>query len=86
MEWLLTLFAILGAVTGADGGVRGEQAQIHRAEAASPVQVAAAAAEATAARETPAVPARKATPGEVHSPANPCVAAAVPLYADRLLE
>ena len=86
MEWLLTLFAMLGAVTGADNGVRGEQAQAHHAEAASAVQVAAAVAEATIARETPAVPVRPSTSRDVQSPPNLRVVAAAPLYADRLIE
>ncbi len=86
MEWLLTLFAMLGAVTGAHNGVRGEHAQVHQAEATSAVQVAAAVAEATIARETTAAPARETMPSDVPAPPSVRVLAAVPLYADRLIE
>ena len=86
MEWLLTLFAMLGAVTGAHGDVRGEHAQLLQAEAAGAVQAAAAVAEATVAREMPAVPVRETMPRDVQSPPSPRLIAPVPLYADRLLE
>ena len=86
MEWLLTLFAMLGAVTGAHNDVRGEPAQVHQAEAAAAVQAAVAVAQVAVARAAPAVPALEALPGEVQSPPVQRINAAAPLYADRLIE
>ena len=86
MEWLLTLFAMLGAVTGAHNGMRGEPTQVHQAEAAAGVQVVAAVAKTTVVRETPAVPALEASPGDAQSPPALRIVATAPIYADRLIE
>jgi hypothetical protein len=86
MEWLLILSAMLSAVTGAFSGVGGAEARVPQAEAAVGAQVAAAVV------EQQAVPARADRPVSA-SPTTevaPLVAftfsAAIPLYADRLIE
>ena len=86
MEWLLTLFAMLGAVTGASAGVRGEEAQLHRAEASAAVRAAAAAAETIVVRADPALPANVPAAAAVRTPAPAPAIPAIPLYLDRPLE
>lgn len=86
MEWLLTLFAMLSAVSGALNGVRGEETQLHRAEAASQVQMVAAVAQTAIAVALPHVPV--VAPLSAELPVLPRVQriASIPLYADRLIE
>lgn len=86
MEWLLTLFAMLSAVSGAFNGVCGEETQVHRAEAASAVQVVVATAKAVVAVASPPIPV--AAPVSAALPPLPRVerVASIPLYADRLIE
>lgn len=85
MELLLTLFAMLGAVTGAVNGVRGEEMRIHQAEAAVAVEAAVGVRQAQVAGVA-RVPARAVpSPGAPASP-GPAVVAAAPLEAVRLIE
>lgn len=86
MEWLLTLFAMLSAVSGAFNGVRGEETQLHRAEAPSAVQIVAVAAEAAIVVILPTIPANARFVAAVPAlPVSPRIAG-IPLYADRLIE
>ena len=86
MEWLLTLFAMLSAVSGAFDGVRGGETQLHRAESGSAVQAAAVVAKAAVAVIAPVIPANLAPAARVEPlPSLPLVAS-IPLYADRLIE
>ena len=86
MEWLLTLFAMLSAVSGALNGVRGDETQLHRAEAASPVQVAAAVAQAAVVQVAPVIPANLPPAAGVEALPDLPRIAAIPLYVDRLRE
>lgn len=87
MEFLLVLSALLSAVTGAFTGARPHEARLHHAATAQSVAVAepsvkVAVPAARIAVTPPPVPAR--TIVETRPPAAP--PAAVPLYADRLIE
>jgi hypothetical protein len=87
MEFLLVLSALLSAVTGAFTGARPHEARLHHAAAAQSVAVAEPSAKvavpaARAAVAAPLLPAR--TIAETRPAAPP--PAAVPLYADRLIE
>ena len=84
MELLLILSAMLSAFTGAFTGVRGPEASQAQTEAASGVVVEIA--EETVARAETALP-RNDQPA-IEPPALPTftLAAAIPLYADRLIE
>jgi len=86
MEWLLTLFAMLGAVTGGVNGVRGDEARQHAAEAAAAVQVVAQISEAAVVPLAPSIPAAALLSTEVAPFIDAPPIAAVPLYADRLIE
>jgi hypothetical protein len=86
MQFLLTLFALLSAATGALAGVRAPHAEVHQtvqteraAEAGPRLAQAARAAPARVhtAYAAPARPARQAAQ---------VLAAAIPLYVDRLIE
>jgi len=85
MEFLLILSAMLSAVTGAISGVRAPEARAHhsaavQAEAPCLEQVQRAArAEAPLRGELPRIAAVFATPSFA-------LPAAIPLYADRLIE
>ncbi len=86
MELLLILSAMLSAVTGAFSGVSGPDAGVPQAEAAVGAQAAAAVIEQQVA---PAVADRPAgTVSTIELPELPgfALAAAIPLYADRLIE
>ena len=86
MELLLILAAMLSAVTGAFTGARGPDARVGEPQAAVGAAVAVAAVEQQAVRALPVRPANIVMASEV--PALPAFAivAAVPLYADRLIE
>lgn len=86
MELLLTLFAMLGAVTGVFSGVRGPEAQVHQAEAAATVEAIAAVAEAAVEPIVAVIPANDGFSMEVVPLPAFALSAAIPLYADRLIE
>jgi hypothetical protein len=86
MEWLLTLFAMLGAVTGGLNGVRGDEARLHAAEAATAVQVVVQVSETAVAPLALSIPAATLLSTEVAPLADVPPIAAGPLYADRLIE
>ena len=86
MEFLLILSAVLSAVTGAFTGARAPEARLHQEAPAQMVAVAqpSAAVAVSAARIEAAVPGI----APILPDALPVLApaAAVPLYADRLIE
>ena len=84
MELLLILSAMLSAVTAAFSGVRGPEARVHQAEAA--VQVAAAVVKEVAGQAVPSRPEDAPPTSDVEALPLFALAAAVPLYADRLIE
>ncbi len=86
MELLLILSAMLSAVTGAFTGVRGLDARIPQAEAAVGAQAAATVVERRAAPKAADRPAD--APPATEAPVLPgfALVAAIPLYADRLIE
>ena len=86
MELLLILSAMLSAVTGAFSGVRGPEAGVHQAESSVGAQLVASVIEETVAQLVPVIPQNDAPSTDV--PALPvlAIAAAIPLYADRLIE
>ena len=86
MELLLILSAMLSAVTGAFTGARGPEARLPQAEAAVGAQVAAAVVEQRAAPATTHRPAD--APPSIEFPAlrDFGLAAAIPVYTDRLRE
>ena len=86
MELLLILSAILSVVTGAFTGVRGPEARLPQAEAAVGAPMAVSAVEQQAPRPLPVRPAMAAQSREVLPLPGFGLAAAVPLYADRLIE
>jgi hypothetical protein len=86
MEWLLTLFAMLSAVSGAFNGVRGEETQLHRAEAASAVQIVAVAAQAAVVMILPTIPANAPFVAVLPAMTDAPHISGIPLYADRLIE
>ena len=86
MEFLLTLFAMLGAVTGAFSGVGGPEPGLHRAEAAVGAQLVAATVEQQAEKVEPPRPAAEPPSREVQPLPAFAVTPAAPLYADRLIE
>ena len=86
MELLLILSAMLSAVTGAFSGVGGPEARVHQAEAAVGAQVVAVAMEEVAGQAVPSRPADAPPTAEVLALPLFALAAAIPLYADRLIE
>ena len=86
MELLLILSAMLSVVTGAFSGVRGPEARLPQAEAAVGAQVVVSAVEQQAPRLLPIRPAMAAQTREVLPLPGFGLAAAIPLYADRLIE
>lgn len=86
MEFLLILSAMLSAVTGAFSGVRGPEAGVHQTETAVGAQLVASVVEQRVAKLAPVIPQNDATTTEVHALPGFAVAAAIPLYADRLIE
>ena len=86
MELLLILSAMLSAVTGAFSGVGGAEVRAPQAEAAVGAQVAAAVVERQVAPARPDRPADVPATTEVAALAGFALAAAIPLYADRLIE
>ena len=86
MEFLLILSAVLSAVTGAFTGARAPEARLHQE---APAQMVATA-QPSATVAVPAAPIETAVPNI--APFLPdalpvfALAAAVPLYADRLIE
>ena len=86
MELLLILSAMLSAVTGAFSGVREPEARVHQAEAAVGAQVVAVAAEEVAGQSVLSRPADAPPTVEVLALPLFALAAAIPLYADRLIE
>ena len=86
MELLLILSAMLSAVTGAFSGARGPEAGIHRAEAAVAARIVVSAVEEKAQADEPARPPAQLLSTEVEPMPAFALAAAAPLYADRLIE
>jgi hypothetical protein len=86
MELLLILSAMLSAVTGAFSGVRGPEARVPHAEAAVGAQLATSIAEEQAPRPAPSRPADEPQATRIEALPTFAVAAAAPLYADRLIE
>jgi len=86
MELLLILSAMLSAVTGAFTGARGPEARLPQAEAAVGAQVAAAVVEQRAAPATTDRPADAPPPIEFPALRDFGLAAAIPVYTDRLRE
>lgn len=85
MELLLILSAMLSAVTGAFAGVRAPES-LHRTEAAVAAMPAVPAARQAAPRALPVRPAPGPRAADVLPLPLFALAAAVPLYADRLIE
>ena len=86
MEWLLTLFAMMSAFTGGLNGVRGDETQLHAAEASSAVRVVAQVAETIVAPAALSIPAGILLSTDVAPLADAPLIAAAPLYVDRLIE
>jgi hypothetical protein len=86
MELLLILSAMLSAVTGAFTGARGPEARLPQAEAAVGAQVAAAVVEQRAAPARTHRPADAPPSIEVPALRDFGLAAAIPVYTDRLRE
>ena len=86
MEFLLILSAMLSAVTGAFSGVRGPEAGVHQTETAVGAQLVASVVEQRVAKLAPAIPRNDARTTEVHALPAFAIVAAIPLYADRLIE
>ena len=86
MELLLILAAMLSAVTGAFTGARGPEARVAEPQAAVGAAVAVVAVEQQAARVLPVRPANIAPTTEVPALRAFALVAAVPIYADRLIE
>ena len=86
MEFLLILSAMLSAVTGAFTGARAPEAGLHREAPAQIVSVAQASAivAVPAARIATALP--RIAPARAAALLVVAPAAAIPLYADRLIE
>ena len=87
MEFLLVLSALLSAVTGVFTGARPHEARQHHAATTQSVAVAEPAAKVAVPAARIAVPA-PAMPAATIAEPGPVVAppAAVPLYANRLIE
>jgi hypothetical protein len=85
MEFLLILSAMLSAVTGAISGVRAPEARLHHAAS---VQAEVPCLEQVQQVARRAVPIANETPriAAVFSAPSFAVVAAIPLYADRLIE
>jgi len=86
MELLLILSAMLSAVTGAFSGVRGPKAGVHQAESSVGAQLIASVVEERVAKLASVFPPDDAATTEVHALPGLAIAAAMPLYADRLIE
>jgi hypothetical protein len=86
MELLLILSAMLSAVTGAFSGVRGPEAGVHQAESSVGAQLIASVVEERVAKLASVFPPDDAATTEVHALPGFAIAAAMPLYADRLIE
>ena len=86
MELLLILSAMLSAVTGAFSGVRGPEAGVHQAETSVGAQLVASAVEEKVAELAAVIPQNDAASTEVPALPTFAIAAAIPLYADRLIE
>ena len=86
MELLLILSAMLSAVTGALSGVRGPETGVHQAESSVGAQLVASVVEETVASLAAVAPQNDAETNEVHPLPAFAIAAAIPLYADRLIE
>ena len=86
MELLLIFAAMLTAVTGAFTGARGPEARLAHAEAASPVEAAAAVAEVAVRKVATSIPENAALATDVPALRGFILSAAFPLYADRLIE
>ena len=86
MELLLILSAMLSAVTGAFTGARGPEARLPQAEAAVGAQIAAVVVEQRAAPATTDRPADVPPSTEFPALRDFALAAAIPVYTDRLRE
>ncbi len=86
MELLLILSAMLSAVTGVFSGVGEPEARVHQAEAAPATQATAAIAEEAVTRIATIIPPARPRSSEVLALPAFALVAAVPLYADRLIE
>ena len=83
MEFLLILSAMLSAVTGAISGARAPEARLHHAEAVQNVAPVRREAERSVAAANPVAAPLVA---QVHDVLPAFAPAAIPLYADRLIE
>ena len=83
MEFLLILSAMLSAVTGAISGARAPEARLHHAEAVQSVAPVRREAERSVAA---VIPMAAPVAAIVHEALPAFAPAAIPLYADRLIE
>lgn len=87
MQFLLTLFALLSAATGALTGARAPQAEVHQSIRAESVAEAGPHVAQAAQTALVGVPARTyAAPARLAPRGPQVLAAAIPLYVDRLIE
>lgn len=85
MEFLLILSAMLSAVTGAFSGVRAPEARPHHAAAVQAEAPCLKQVQNVARREAPAAAAMPRI-AAIFAPPSFALTAAIPLYADRLIE
>lgn len=83
MEFLLILSAMLSAVTGAISGARAPEARLHHAESVQTVAPVKREAERSVAA---VIPMAAPVVAIVHDALPAFALAAIPLYADRLIE
>jgi hypothetical protein len=85
MEFLLILSAMLSAITGAISGVRAPEARLHHAASLQAEAPCAKAAQQAVRLEVPA-PSEEPRIAAIVAPRAFDLKAAIPLYADRLIE
>jgi hypothetical protein len=85
MEFLLILSAMLSAITGAISGARAPEPRLHHA-AAIQAEAPCAKAAQQAVRLEPPVPGEAPRIAAIFAPRAFGLKAAIPLYADRLIE
>lgn len=86
VELLLTLFAMLSAVTGAFSGVPEGEARMHQAESQTAARATIAVAQEAVQPITTIIPSNALPSTGVPALRLFAIAAAIPLYADRRIE